>query len=180
MSRFNTRRFIQAAALCVGPVLMASGPAAADQVFNDDVIIEGSLCVGFDCANGMNFGFDTIVLQENNLRILFNDTSNSGSFPNNDWRLTANDSSNGGGNFFSIDDATAGRQILRLTAGARSNSIFVSSPAASDSARRRRCFRLHVPKATRRACACSRTAAPAGRPKPGMWLETKRTSSCAT
>ncbi len=66
------------AALFLGAIAIGGGPAAADQVFNDDVIIEGSLCVGFDCASGMNFGFDTIVLQENNLRIFFNDTSTSG------------------------------------------------------------------------------------------------------
>ena len=43
----------------------------ADVVHNDDVIVDGSLCVGFDCFNGYSFGFDTIVLRENNLRIVF-------------------------------------------------------------------------------------------------------------
>ena len=40
----------------------------------------------------MSFGFDTIVLKENNLRIFFDDTSTSASFPRNDWRIIANDS----------------------------------------------------------------------------------------
>ncbi|MGH1356947.1 MAG: hypothetical protein ACRBBS_18005 [Thalassovita sp.] len=111
-----------ASALC----LMAAA-ASADQVFNDDVIIDGSLCVGMDCANGLSFGFDTVIIKENNTRLLFDDTSASASFPNNDWRLTANDSGNGGSNYFSIDDATANRQVFRVTAGAPANSLFVSS-----------------------------------------------------
>jgi len=99
----------------------------ADIVHNDDVIITFSLGVGSDSTNGQNFGFDTIILRENNLRILFDDTSSSGSFPNNDWRLTANDSANGGGNYFSIDDATTNRQVFRVDAGAPANSLRVDS-----------------------------------------------------
>ena len=33
-----------------------------------------SLCVGFDCVNGESFGFDTVRLKENNLRLHFDDT----------------------------------------------------------------------------------------------------------
>ena len=52
----------------------------ADQVINDDLIVDGSQCVGIDCASGLNFGFDTLILKENNVRLLFDDTSSSGSF----------------------------------------------------------------------------------------------------
>jgi len=44
-----------------------------DQVIPDDLIVQGSLCVGFDCVNNENFGFDTIRLKENNTRIKFDD-----------------------------------------------------------------------------------------------------------
>ncbi len=40
-----------------------------DQVILDDLIVDGSLFVGFDCFNGESFGFDTIRLKENNTRI---------------------------------------------------------------------------------------------------------------
>ena len=80
-----------------------------DIVHLDDVIIDGSICVGLDCVNGENFGFDTQRLKENNLRIHFDDTSVSASFPNNDWRIVINDSNNGGLNHFTVEDATAGR-----------------------------------------------------------------------
>ena len=83
-----------------------------DQVFNDDVVVVGSICVGQDCVNGENFGFDTGRYKENNLRIHFDDTSSSASFPSNDWRISINDSSNGGANYFAIEDATAGRLLL--------------------------------------------------------------------
>lgn len=98
-----------------------------DQVFVDDVIVDGSLCVGFDCVNGENFGFDTQRLKENNLRIHFDDTSTSGSFPSNDWRIVANDTSNGGASYLAIQDATAGRIPFRVEAGAPANTLYVEA-----------------------------------------------------
>ena len=96
-----------------------------DFVINDDLIVIGSACIGFDCVNGESFGFDTIRLKENNLRIKFDDTSTIGSFPRNDWQLTANDSANGGASKFSIDDVTNSRTPFTVEAGARSNSLYV-------------------------------------------------------
>ncbi|MEL6657883.1 MAG: tail fiber domain-containing protein [Bacteroidota bacterium] len=97
------------------------------QVFTQDVIIQGSLCVGIDCPTTQSFGFDTQILKENNLRLFFDDTSASASFPSNDWRLVANESSNGGANYFAIEDATAGRQPFRIVAGAPVNSLWVDA-----------------------------------------------------
>ena len=104
-----------------------SGPifSTLDQVILDDLIVDGSICVGFDCVNGESFGFDTIRVKENNLRIKFVDTSSSNSFPSNDWQLTANDSSNGGGNYFAIDDITGAKQPFRVNAGAPTNSLLI-------------------------------------------------------
>ena len=95
------------------------------QVFTQDVIIQGSECVGLDCPSNQNFGFNTIILKENNLRIKFEDTSNTASFPSNDWILEANDSSNGGGNHFAIQDANTGRDVFKIEAGARTNALYV-------------------------------------------------------
>ncbi len=96
-----------------------------DQVIYDDLIVDGSLCVGFDCVNGESFGFDTIRLKENNLRIKFQDTSSAASYPTNDWQITANDSTNGGKNKFSIDDIDGGRTPFTIEAGAPSHSLYV-------------------------------------------------------
>lgn len=97
-----------------------------DLVVADDQIVQGSLCVGFDCVNNETFGFDTIRMKENNTRIKFDDTS-VGAFPATDWQLTANDSVSGGLNRFSIEDASAATIPLTISGGAPSNSIFVDS-----------------------------------------------------
>ncbi|HOO91379.1 MAG TPA: tail fiber domain-containing protein, partial [Syntrophales bacterium] len=99
--------------------------AYADQVFSQNVIISGSLAVGIDAVNGESFGYDTIRLKENNLRINFYDTSNSGSFPSNDWRIIINDSTNGGGSYFGVEDSTAGVMPFRIEAGAPANSLYI-------------------------------------------------------
>lgn len=115
------------AALGVLATGLMSSATLADQQFLDDVIVVGSLCAGQDCNNGESFGFDTIRMKENNLRLHFDDTSNSASFPQNDWRLVANDSGNGGSNYLAIEDATAGRIPFRVESGARANSLVVES-----------------------------------------------------
>lgn len=102
-------------------------PVDNDQQILDDLIVTGSICVGFDCVNNENFGFDTLRLKENNLRIGFDDTSVGSGFPFNDWQITANDSANGGANKFSIDDITGGRTPFTIIAGAPTNSLFVDS-----------------------------------------------------
>ena len=108
-------------------LLLASNQARADQVIADDLIVQGSLCVGLDCVNNESFGSDTIRLKENNLRIKFDDTSTAAGFPANDWQLTANDSASGGQNKFSIEDITGAKVPFTVTAGAATNSIFVDS-----------------------------------------------------
>jgi hypothetical protein len=103
------------------------GPANKDVVHADDVIVQGSSCVGFDCVNGENFGADTLRLKENNLRIHFDDTSSSGSFPSNDWRIVANDSANGGANYLAIEDSTGGKTPFKVEAGAGNNALYVEA-----------------------------------------------------
>ena len=98
-----------------------------DQVIPDDLIVQGSACIGLDCVNNESFGFDTIRLKENNTRIKFDDTSTSSGFPANDWQLTANDSASGGSSKFSIEDITGTKVPFTITAGAPTNSIFVDS-----------------------------------------------------
>ena len=113
-----------------GGVEAASGSSvrnisAADFVIIDDLIVDGSACIGFDCVNGESFGFDTIRLKENNLRIKFDDTSTAASFPRTDWQLTANDSANGGLSKFSIDDISGSRTPFTIEANAPSHSLYV-------------------------------------------------------
>ncbi len=107
------------------PVIDQDNPGR--QVINDDLEVIGSLGVGQDTPANQAYGFDTIILRENNLRIFFDDTSNSASFPDNDWRLIANETANGGLNYFGIDDATAGTNPFRILAGAGNNALYIGS-----------------------------------------------------
>src|SRR5688572_4327819 len=79
-----------------------------DQVIPDDLIVQGSICSGFDCVNNENFGTDTIRVKENNVRIQFDDTSVSAGFATNNWQLRANDQASGGASFFGIVDQGTG------------------------------------------------------------------------
>ena len=105
----------------------SSFSALADQQIQDDLVVTGSLCTGLDCVNNESFGFDTLRLKENNLRIKFLDTSSSSSFPTTDWQITVNDSANGGLNRFSIDDIDSGNTPFTILASAPSNSMYVAS-----------------------------------------------------
>ena len=107
-------------------LLLSTALFSQDQVFNTDVIVQGSMQIGESAQNGYSFGFNTFVMSEDNLRMLFNDTSGSGSSPSNDWRFTFNDSGNGGDNYFSIDDATGGKAPFRIDAGAPNDAFRIA------------------------------------------------------
>jgi hypothetical protein len=105
-----------------------------DDVIPDDLIVQGSACVGLDCVNNESFSFDTIRLKENNTRISFNDTSTSAGFPTNDWTIRANDSASGGSSFLAfVDRGTtetgdeSGTIVFRVDAGAAANALRVGS-----------------------------------------------------
>lgn len=104
-----------------------------DQVIPDDLIVQGSACVGLDCVNNESFGFDSIRLKENNNRIQFDDTSTSAGFPSNNWQIRANDSGSGGANFLGFVDQGAtgnsetGTIIFAVDAGGSANSLRVAS-----------------------------------------------------
>ncbi len=96
-----------------------------DVLHYDDVIVTGSLCVGFDCVDGESFDLDTIRLKEHNLRIHFDDSSYTDSYPTNSWRITINDSTNGGASYFAVDDVDGGTTPFKIEAGAPANSLYV-------------------------------------------------------
>jgi hypothetical protein len=98
-----------------------------DAIVADDQLVTGSLGVGFSTYDGMSFGFNTIVLYEDNVRINFDDASTAVGFPNNDWTLLANDTQSGGANYFAIQDATAAVVPFKIMAGAPANALYVGA-----------------------------------------------------
>ena len=97
-----------------------------DQVIADDLIVDGSACIGMDCVNNESFGFDTLRLKENNTRVNFEDTS-VGAFPSNDWEITANDSASGGLNYLAFLDRGTSARPFTVEAAARANALYVDS-----------------------------------------------------
>ena len=76
-------------------LVMALPPATAvaDEVILDDLIVDGSVCVGADCQDGEEFDFDTIRLRATEPRIQFQETSNAASFPSTDWEIVVDSDS---------------------------------------------------------------------------------------
>ncbi len=101
-------------------------PVENFQTINDDLSVIGSTCTGQDCVTGETFGFDTLRLKENNLRINFQDTSSTASFPTADWRIVANDTTNGGASYLSFEDSDAGTTPFKVEAGAGNNALVVT------------------------------------------------------
>ena len=96
-------------------------------VFNDDVIVDGSLCVGADCHNGESFGFDTIRIADDEISIHFQDTSTQAGFPSNDWRIVTNDEGPGAAGYIAIVDAETGNAIFRVDEGSADYSLLVDA-----------------------------------------------------
>jgi len=124
--RISHNQWLQNAALgLVVGLLIGSLPADADQVILEDLVVDGSACVGQDCVSPEDFSFDTIRIKENNLRLHADDTSASASFPATDWRLVFNDTTNGGANKFAVEDATAATTPFTIEGAACFNSLYV-------------------------------------------------------
>ena len=94
-----------------------------------DLIIPGSLAVGSGASAPMSFGFNTLIMMDDAMRILFEDTSASVGFPTNDWRITLNDLDNAVSpkSYFAIDDITAGTRPFTIEAAAPDNSLFIQN-----------------------------------------------------
>ncbi len=113
--------------MTVSMMALFSSSATADDVINDDIIGTESACVGNSCVDGESFGYDTLRLKEDNVRIHFEDSSDAASFPSADWRIVANDRTNGGSNYLAIEDSGPGTQPFRVDQGAGSNALRIDS-----------------------------------------------------
>ncbi len=103
-------------------------PFHSNLVTDKDVLVQSSLGVGLDIFDGIDFGFNTIILAENNLRILFDDTDDPlGTMPSNDWQIEANSSAIGGSSHFAVLDVTGGTVPFKVMASAPTNSFLIGS-----------------------------------------------------
>ncbi|MDQ2092258.1 hypothetical protein [Marimonas arenosa] len=125
MAQMN--RFFRIPPLAAIMATMLAIPAArADQVIADDLIVQGDLCVGTTCTDGMDFfGFDMIVSAENP-RVMIADNSNvtnpGGGDTDRDYSFQVNDDTF---EFFLIYDHEAGTFPFIMDGGAPTRSINV-------------------------------------------------------
>ena len=96
--------------------VIASPVAFADQVISDDLIVIGNTCVGNDCANTMVFGTEVLRLRENNTRINFFDNSAADALGKS-WLMIANDSMNGGHNYFKFEAQSLTKDTVLFSDG---------------------------------------------------------------
>lgn len=96
-------------------VALLAGPVMADQVIDQDLNVQGSLCVGPDCSTSESFGFDTIRLKSETPQIHFEDTSTSAEFPSTDWRVGISDSGMATPASFMIENLTSGYSNLVIS-----------------------------------------------------------------
>ena len=100
-------------------VLSTASTALADVLYEDDVIVDGALCVGYDCILNEFFSSDILVLKSASPEVRFNDTSSD----NDDWYFDVN--SSGGVDFFSIRNTTDNTIPFTISGGASSSSIYI-------------------------------------------------------
>jgi len=105
--------------------VIETGESSAKQLISEDLYITGGLGLGDDMVDNTVLGFATIMIMENNIQLLFDDTSASAEFPSNDWAITINETANGGDNCFMVEDVTAGAVPFKIMADAGDNALFV-------------------------------------------------------
>lgn len=100
------------AAFCMS----VSALAAADTVIIDDIIVNGSACVGAPCVNDEVFDFDTLKIKSATPQIRFQDTSTSAAFPTQDWLMGVTIGFDMTSVFY-IQDATSSENVMQIENG---------------------------------------------------------------
>ena len=100
----------------------AAAPAMAEQVFNENVIVDGGLCAGDYCQPGTLFDEGLLRLSAREPRIHFTDASG---VSQHDWQIRANEDSSSYLSQFSVRDLTAGTAPFTLFGGAPDNALWV-------------------------------------------------------
>ncbi|MEZ5716348.1 MAG: hypothetical protein R3D85_15035 [Paracoccaceae bacterium] len=100
-------------------------PLSAQTLIPGDQSIDGKVCIGTQCTTPETFGDEALKLKQNNPRLLFEDTSTSGSI--SDWMLIANALNTGTSNFFALKEIDTGLTPLRIDSDAPTNSLRVDN-----------------------------------------------------
>lgn len=98
------------------------------EVINDDLIVKEAVGIGDDMDPYYNFGFNTFVIKDKQIKWLFNDNSLE-THPGSDWKISINDDDSGGASYFRIWDVTQNYSttglLFNINAGAPDNTLFI-------------------------------------------------------
>jgi hypothetical protein len=97
------------------------------QLISENLFVTGKLGIGVDMTDGNIIPFTTMILKENNIRVLFDDSSTTGTFPANDWAIKINSTDDGGDSYYAIEDATALTTPFKIMAGAIDSAFVINS-----------------------------------------------------
>lgn len=106
-------------------VIIAWPLAITAKSMTTNLIQPGSACIGLQCVDDESFDYDTLRLKEDNVRLEFQDTSSTANYPTRDWRITVNDQTDGGNNFWAIDSVDNGERPFTIEYLAPTDSLVV-------------------------------------------------------
>ncbi len=110
----------------VNPKSFGGSFSGIKEYMPDDVKIKGSLGLGPHMISGTQFGSNTMILRDENIRWYFHDDSKS-THPGMNWLFQFNDSVIAGNNYFQVISDSAGDTGIPLTimAGAPDYSLYI-------------------------------------------------------
>ncbi|WP_425099089.1 hypothetical protein [Tropicibacter sp. S64] len=109
-------------------LLPVAAPAFAQVLLNGNHSINGSLCVGLSCTGVENFtGSLDLKVKDQDVRMLFEDSSISANIPTRDWAIDINDNASFGSDYFAIRDADSGLRPFFVMGGAPQNSLVIGA-----------------------------------------------------
>ncbi len=107
-------------------VIETSEESSSKQLISETLYVAGRLGIGDDMVDGTAFDHTAMTVMQNNIRLLFDDTSSSGTFPANDWAIRINDTEEGEDNCFVIEDVTNVTVPFKIMAAAGDNAFFIN------------------------------------------------------
>ncbi|MDD9723249.1 hypothetical protein PVW51_21305 [Sulfitobacter sp. PR48] len=122
-----TNFHFSAALLATVSTISLAGAVRGEELILDDLVVDGSTCIGAGCATGEVFGGTDLKIKQAAISILLEDTSSGTGFPTTDWEIKANDINSGGSDFLVFRNVDANSAPFRIWGDAPDNTLAVSN-----------------------------------------------------
>lgn len=108
------------------PIILMPFDENTKEFIPESLFVDGRMGVGYSMTNGATLN-STLVCNEDNISILFDDSSILSGYPLNDWSIQINDHFQNGDEYFAIKDVTANTIPFKIVSGLSDNALFVGS-----------------------------------------------------